>query len=337
MKMIKSLSVMMLAATLAACAVTGSQEVVKPKAQKSGFMGLSTTANVTVDGPKAFTGQNKVVIGSFHVAFIDSKKEAEKAGTGFGGRSSAKLELQGVTPEVRQAITDAAYADLLAQLQAAGYEVADRSVLLNSPEFSKTKKENSPFVKEASFFGSANNMNYVAPRAIGDVRFFNGENGLSGGLGFSNPAAGASMFADKNKLPVIAVAYTIDFAAKDGSGGRWASTSSLEVGQALTVIPGSGINFIGGQGGTFSTAIGSLKLGQPITSPDKYGEVVMTTSGAMKSLEVATNVLGVMMGAGTNQSRDFVIKADPAKYRDGSIAILKQANSDLLGKMASLK
>lgn len=337
MQMVKSFSVMVLAAALTACAVSGSQGVVKPKAQKSGFMGLSTTADITVDGPKAFAGQHKVVIGSFKVAFIDSKKEGEKAGSGFGGHATAKLELQGITPEIRQTVTEQAYADLLAQLQAAGYEVADRAVLTGSPEFAKVKKFPSPHVEEASFFGSANNVNFVAPKAIGDLYFFMGDTGPNGGFAFANPSVAASTFADKNKLPVISVAYTVDFAAKDGSGGRWASGAALEVGQALTVTPGSGINFIGGQGGTFSTAIGSLKLGQPITSPDKYGEVVMTTSGAMKSLEVATNVLGVMMGAGTNQSRDFVVKADPAKYRDGSIAILKQANSALLGKMASLK
>jgi hypothetical protein len=300
-------------------------------------MGLSTTADVKVEGPKAFTGAHKVVIGSFKVAFIDSKKEAESAGGGYGGHATAKMVLQGVTPEVRQAVTEQAYADLLAQLQAGGYEVADRTVLTGSPEFAKVKKFPSPHVEEASFFGSSNNVNYVSPKALGDLYFFAGDMGPNGGFAFSNPSTAASIFADKNKLPVISVAYTIDFAAKNGSGGRFASGASLEVGQALMVTPGSGVNFIGGQGGTFSTALGSLKLGQPITSPDKYGELVMTTSGAMKSVEVATNVLGVMLGAGTNQSRDFAVKADPDKYRDGSIAILKQANSALLGKMQSLK
>jgi hypothetical protein len=236
-----------------------------------------------------------------------------------------------------QEITDKAYGDLLAQLKAGGYEVVDRAQLTSSSEFAKANHELSPLTEESSFFGSNNDVTYVAPEDIGKLYFFAGDTGPSGGFGFDNPSTAASAFAEKNKVPVLSVAYTVDFSSKNGSGGSFASTSALEVGQALSVVPGSGISLYGGYGGTFNTVNGSIKLGQAIASPEPFGEIEMTTSDTMKVLETASNVAGVLLGAGTNQSRDFSVKADPAKYGSGATSILQQANADLLDSMQSLR
>lgn len=322
---------------LAACSVTSTSEVVKPKEQSGGLFGLSKADDVKVDTSKAFAGINQVVIGSFKVAFIDSKKEAEKAGSGFGGKSSAEIKLLGLNNQTMQQVTDAAYADFVAQLGAAGYQVADRSALTSDPEFAKANKEASPMKEEASFFGSQNNVTYVAPSSIKDLYFFMGEAGKTGGFGFSNPSIAASQFADKNKLPVISVMYTVDFAGADGSGGSFASTSALQVGQVISVTPGSGISLIGGSGGTFNPTNGSVKLGQAVHSGEKYGEIVMTTSDTMKAVETAANVASALLGGGTNQSRDFEIKADPAKYQLAATTVTKETNSKLISQMKALR
>lgn len=337
MSVFKTLSAAIAFASISACGVNATQGVVKPPSQTSGPFGMITHEEVDVEGDKAFSGVNKLVIGGFKVGFITAKEEQEKAGTGIGGRSSAVLELQGLTPEVMQNITDKAYSDLLAQLKASGYEVVNRAELTGSAEFSKANHEPSPLTEESSFFGSNNDVTYVAPKDIGKLYFFLGDTGPSGGFGFDNPTTAASTFADKTKLPVLSVSYTLDFASKNGSGGSFASTSALEVGQALSAIPGSGINLFGGAAGTFSTANGSIKLGQAITSPDTFGEIEMTTSDTMKVLETASNVAGVLLGAGSNQSRDFVLKADPAKYSSGASGVLNKANGDLLRSMKALR
>lgn len=333
----KRLLVIAAALLLAACSVTSTNEVIKPKEQKSGLFGLSKTDDVKVDADEAFKGVNQVVIASFKVAFIDSKKEAQKAGSGFGGRSSAEIKLSGLSTPTMQQVTDAAYADFVAQLRAAGYQIADRSVLLNYPDFAKANKETSPLRQEASFFGSSNELTYVAPNDIKNLYFFMGETDKTGGFGFSNPSIVASQFADKNKIPVVSVMYTVDFAGSDGSGGSFASTSSLQVGQGISVTPNSGITFIGGAGSTFNKTNGSVKLGQGVYSSEKFGEIVMTTSDAMKAVETVTNVATALLGGGTNQSRDFEIKADPAKYQSAATGALKDTNAKLIAKMASLK
>lgn len=337
MSIFKSLSAAIVLACISACGVNATQGVVKPPAQTSGPFGMITHDEIKIEGDKAFSGVNKIVVGAFKVGFITAKEEQEKAGTGMGGRSSAVMQLQGLTPAVMQEITDKAYSDLLTQLKADGYEVVDRAQLTSSAEFAKATHEPSPLTEESSFFGSDNDVTYVAPKDIGQLYFFLGDTGPSGGFGFDNPTTAASTFADKTKLPVLSVFYTLDFSSKNGSGGSFASTSALEVGQALSIIPGSGINLLGGASGTFSTANGSIKLGQAITSPDAFGEIEMTTSDTMKVLETASNVAGVLLGAGTNQSRDFVLKADPAKYSSGATSILNKANADLLSRMKGLR
>ncbi|MBF7731079.1 hypothetical protein [Pseudomonas sp. N040] len=337
MSIFKTLSAAAILVSISACGVNATQGVVKPPAQTSGPFGMITHDDITTEGDKAFSGVHKVVIGAFKVGFITAKEEQEKAGTGMGGRSNAVLELQGLTPAVMQEITDKAYSDLLAKLKADGYEVVDRAQLTGSTEFAKATHEASPLTEESSFFGSNNDVTYVAPKDIGKLYFFLGDTGPSGGFGFDNPTTAASTFAEQAKLPVLSVSYTLDFASKNGSGGSFASTSALEVGQALSVIPGSGINLIGGAAGTFSNANGSLKLGQAITSPDAFGEIEMTTSETMKVLETASNVAGVLLGAGTNQSRDFSVKADPARYSSGAGGILQKANGDLLQRMQALR
>jgi hypothetical protein len=337
MRLLKVMAAIITCVTLAACSVTATQGVVKPPSQTSGPFGLITHDAIKVEGEKAFSGVNKVVVGGFKVGFITGKEEQEKAGTGIGGRSTAVLELQGLTPALMQEITDKAYSDLLVQLQARGYEVVERAQLTGSSEFAKANSKPSPLTEESSFFGSSNDVTYVAPSEIGKLHFFLGDTGPGGGFGFDNPSTAAATYADKSKIPVLSVAYTLDFASKNGSGGSFASTSALEVGQALSVIPGSGLNLFGGASGTFSSANGSIKLGQAITSPDSFGEIVMTTSDTMKALETASNVAGVLLGAGSSQSRDFVLKADPAKYGSAASGVLSQANQDLLQHMKGLR
>jgi hypothetical protein len=334
---IKALTVAIAMTSIAACSVTSTNEVVKPVEQASGPFGMFTHDAVNVEGGKAFVGVKKVVIGSFKIGFITTKKEhAQAGGSGVGGNSTAMMELHGITPAVMQSITDKAYQDLLAQLQAAGYEVADRTQLASS-EFGKSASKASPFTEEASFFGSDNTVTYVAPASIGNLYFFMGETDQRNGFNFNTPDMAASGFADKNKLPVISVMYNLDFSSNKSETGAFASFSAVEVGQALSVAPGSGIILIGGQGGTFSTTNGSVRLGQAIASPDPFGEIVNTSSDGMVVLETTVNAASALLGGGTNQSRDFSVAADPAKYSTGAANILKQTNADLIRSMQAAK
>jgi hypothetical protein len=328
------------ALALGACSVTSTNQAVAPQ-ESTGVFGIKS-ADYAVETEKAFKGVNRVVIGSFKVGFLEEKRESRKAGGGlfgggFGGKSSAHVTLSGLTPELMQAITDAAYADFLKQLQAQGYTVEDRAQLLASADFAKANKQPSPLRQESSFFGSDNTLTYVAPKEIENLYFFMAETPETGGFGFSNPSVAAMGFADKNKLPVLSVTYLLDFVGSTGHGGAFTSTSSLEIGQSMHVPSGYGITLIGGQAGSFSTNNGSVKLGQPVHTTATFGEIEQETGEGMVAAETALNVVSALAGAGTNQHRQFAIKANPDQYQNAATGVLKDANKRLIDKMKSLQ
>ena len=68
---------------------------------------------IKIDKPAAMNASKQVVVGSFVVAFLTERRDSAKAGggllgSGFGGKSSARSTLAGLTDADFQAATDAA-------------------------------------------------------------------------------------------------------------------------------------------------------------------------------------------------------------------------------------
>ena len=336
-------SFMLLAAVamLAACAVKSTTEGTKPTEARSGLWGMNKADDLAVDNAKAFAGKNQVIIGSFKIGFLESKKDSAKAGSGMGGKSTAKTELTGVTPEIFRAVTNAAYADFVAKLQSSGYTVVDNAAFLASADYASLQGSPNPTTEEASFFGATHDITFVAPDRFRDIKFFMGEAGKGTGLSAigNNPYVAAVKYAKSSGTPVISVYYTIDYVNAEGSSSSYALTSSISVGQGISTTIGSGVMFIGGEaGGTFGpNPNGSIKLGQGIGSDQKFGELVTTSTGAGVAAETALNLMTAVLGGGTNQTRSYEIKADPVAYQTVATAVVQQTNAALIGKMASMK
>ena len=337
----KSLGVMVAAALLVAgCAVTSKAGGTAARTQK-GFLGTKK-AELDVTTDKAFAGVQQVVIGSFKVGFTDTKKSSAKAGGGFMssgmGHASAKMELTGVSDELRQQITDAAYADFVAALEQAGYQVVDRAQLLSHEAFAKTKSFPSPHKINNSPFAIGHEITYFAPSSFPALHLFASDGaGLGGGIGSSNPSAGAIDFASKTGIKVLSVNYITDFANADAHGGGFAMHASVAVGQGLSIRPGSGVELLGGQGGTFSKANGMIHLGQPVYSTEQFAEVLGTTSAVNKSLQAAVNVTSVLLGGGSSTSRSFEVRANPEQFQAITTDLLQKSNKKIVDKMASLR
>lgn len=328
----------LLALGLTACSVTGTNEVMKPAEQRGGFMGLSTAEAIKVERETPFKGVQKVAIASFKVGFVHGKIESRKAGRGYGGNSAAGIKLKGVEQSTMQAITDAAYADFTTRMKQAGYTIVDRETLKAQPDFAKARPETSPQIKEASFFGDQTEMTTLAPSSHGDFYWFTGESiGNSGGFGFSNASTAAMTQYGKTGIKVLSVYYVIDFAASSGSGGTFSATSSVKVGQALSLSPGGGLSLFGGDGMVAANHSSSIKLGQPIYAEETFGEMVKTSSDAAVGVETGLNVVRALAGMGTSQRRDFEVQADATRYDALSRDLLAQANGKLVERMASLR
>lgn len=325
---------------------SASNDVVAAKKQKSGFMGLSTTEDVVVATPAAFKGVNKVQIGSFTVGFATYKTDSAKAGgglmgNGFGGKSTAKSTLVGVDDATMQKITDAVYKQFVADLQASGYTVVDRASLVADAGYAKLASAPNPYESsDGGLFGANSKTKFFAPTEFGGtIRPLAGEvPGIGSVFGIATNATTVANYAKASGNKVLSVVYVIDFANSEGYGGTFRSTSSVEVGQGLTVVPQySKINIIGGDAGTFATNNGSMTLGQPVMSTREFAAVSDSTSGASRGMEMAANIVGVLGGVGTNAKRDYTFTARPDDYSTGTIEALGNANKVFVAKAQSLR
>ena len=327
---------------MTAC-VTASSEPVKP-AGGAGFLGIKSD-DIEVDTEKAFKGADEVVIGSFKVGFVEYKKASATAGGGFlsgggfGGKSKAKIRLSGVSDETKQAITNAAYEDFVVMLQNAGYTVIDRERLMGSEPFSQAETYPAPYQTEDSALAMYCTLNYYVPSGFQGVHFFM-QDGISGvgGWGMKYPNSAAIEFAAQSGIRVLAINLLVDFANTEGSGGSFRSTSSVTVGEGLSVRHGSGLQFIGGHMGTFSTANGRVYLGQPVYSTENYAdEVADVTPEGNKVVEGAVNVLSAVLGGGANVTKEFEVRADQEKYSQIVSSLIKDADQAIVDTMSRLR
>ncbi len=332
-KCILNLAAIIAAASLSACAVSAVEGVKAPEKQTGGIFGLVTQDAIKVDNDDAFKGLDKVAIGSFKVGFFTEKDASASAGRGFGGRASADVALNGVSDSLRQEITNAAYNDFVSQLKAKGYTVVDRKALLADADFADAKTYDFPY--------DDGDIKYFSPSAIGNKSyFFLGESAdFTGGFGFGNPTISAVNYVKNSGVKVISALYVVDFVSAEGSGGRWASGSTMQVGQGISVTNGSKLVLVGGEGGgTFgANPNGSIYLGQSIYSMKEFGTIKSTSSDAYVAAETALNIATTLMGAGSNQSRSFEISADAGKYKAAALEAVKDTNAAVFSQMAKMK
>ncbi len=114
-------------------------------------------------------------------------------------------------------------------------------------------------------------------------------------------------------------------------------SSSIQLGQGLTLEEGGKVAIVGGQMSSFSNNIGNVSLGQPITSEKEFATVVDSTTGVDKGMQVAANVIGVIGGVGTNSKRNYEFKSNPADFKAAALDVAEDANEAFVGKMQELR
>lgn len=350
--MYKKLMLLPVIALLAGCGVSSSNGVMTRNDNTSGLFGLSKTDDVKVDGASALEGVQNVVIGSFKVGFVESAKQTNKAKGTFmksamGGKARGNVTLEGISPQTMQSITDAAYADFVKKLQAQGYNVVDRSTLTSSSEYSSMSTKQFPYLADSSgFLSEYGKTVFYQPSALGSTgvafsgdfpqsssgssvaAFIPGVTGIAGAMNAQGDMKVAS-YAEKNGVGVVSATYVLDFAAAGGHSGI--SSASINIGQNLAVTQAS-VKVMSSGSSTFKNGLANIYLGQPIQSGQVFGEVINDTSGADIAVQEAANVASLLMGQGTNRSRNYIIKAEPEKYKAQSLDVLTKANTALLSK-----
>lgn len=300
--------------------------------------GLAFAQALKIDNAAAMTGITQVVIGGFVVAFLTDRVDRARAGGGllgggFGGRSTARSALEGVSDLEFQRATDAAYQDFLGQMAAAGYQLGDRAAVVEA--FARNNASPLENAMERDIVMGRDTRakaRLFAPTEIGDVwlgREAGGQMGL-GGFSGARSAIGVSMggaaHARASGQAVINAFYVIDFARAETYGGWFRSSSAVSVGAGLAVVPETSKLFAFAPNGR----VVSATLREPVAVGGDYGTFDETSTGAQRAAQIATNVIGVLGGIGTNSTKRYTMMADPERWTAGVGELATAANARMI-------
>lgn len=296
---------------------------------------------IKIDKPAAMNASRQVVVGSFVVAFLTERRDSAKAGgglmgSGFGGKSSARSTLAGLTDADFQAATDAAYADFERKMQAAGFTVADRAPVLAAVTEGGARAQDNGAEKDLILGrDSKAEARLFAPSGWGGPLITREFLGLMGPGGFNGARSAILMsmkgqeFAKSSGQSVMNVFYVVDFAQAETYGGAFRNVSAVNVKAGLATLPEATKLVVYAPKGQ----IGTATLREPIAIGGAFGEFSDTQSGGEKALNIAANVIGFLGGIGTNSSKKYTMAADPVAWRGGLSELMGATNAQFISAM----
>lgn len=303
---------------------------------------------VKIAGPANAKGISTVTIGAFNVGFIFESTDQTKASGGligaFGGTTKAKSELVGVTPEMMQAVTDAAYADFVQQLNAGGYTVQPAADLFGHAALAKTKSQDVPLdINIALEKGSKGKATYYKPSALPSLLMIPGDflgSGMSSigmNMAAGQASAALSQYARQAGVGVVDVVYLIDFSNLKRPGAF--SFGGLQVNSGLSVTADySRVTLIAPSG---KQSVITVKA--PVIVEGEFVEKSDASSGTDKALQSAGNVAGGLAavaglgGLGLGKTRKFAFTAKPGAYEEGAAKAASLASAMLIGRLGALR
>jgi hypothetical protein len=297
---------------------------------------------VEIKRPELLTGLSQVGIFAFTVAFLTERKASAKAGGGllgggFGGKSTARSALVGVSDSDFQAATDAAYAHFSAQLAAAGIAPVDYASVAAHHDSNFKLLENGHERDLLESRNASGKARLFGPAAIGaPIQLQEWGDALTGG-GFNFArhmifaSQSAKAFAKASGVPAIAALLVVDFADAETYGGAFRNSSAVKVDSNLAIMgERSRIEIFAPNGKT-----GRIALGDDVATSGDFGSFDDSTSGGHKAAETVANVIGLLGGIGSNKSRRYTMTADPARWRSGLDELSREALTRLVQPLST--
>ncbi len=293
----------------------------------------ATAQSIKVKGGSAIEGTTNVAVGSFIVAFIKDKKD--KVTTRGGKAVMSEVELGNVSQQDMQDVTDAAYADLLEQLQAAGFAVTDHAAFETAAAevkpmdsgierlvfFGDDAKGHAKWYAPSGFKGVYLSRDYDVSQIGGSpfamLKYMPGILGTEGLIKDFPKASGATL---------VNLLLVIDFADVDKYKSVFGNRVSLTTSTSLAVAPGSTQMLVSTPGGKMA----KMTLGSPIAHPGEFGELLNSNSSSQK----VYNVLGALGGF---SKKSTVFAADTPVWRQGSGAVIHDANAAFVAQIVAAR
>ena len=308
------------------------------------FNPLATlAADVGSDLGSAIKGHSKVAIAEFGVEFYTQLNGQGRAG---GATAEVTSQLIGVSDATMQAITDQAYADTIAALQSAGFEVIDQGTLLASPGYQTLAEKYglaSPYTLTDGSFGErapAISKIFAPPgmKAFFSSAIIRGDFGQR--VDAQNQKRGMDEGAVAKSLgaTLLHVHYLASFGLVSGTKNGFLNSiagharAAIEP-QAVLFPTDTEIQFVTEAGNrTFTTSkrgrhSGAVYLDQPLLGSSELFTLRDTTSTDTKRGDAATNALGMLFGTGVGQktkTSEVVAQSEDA-YRSAFQSLITEA------------
>ncbi|MDZ3831159.1 MAG: hypothetical protein U0S50_04995 [Sphingopyxis sp.] len=304
---------------------------------------------VKISGPANAKNVTTVAVAGFNIGFIfESIDQKQKTGGlmgAFGGTTKAQSELVGVTPQMMQAITDAAYADFVRQMEGRGYVVQPAAELFGHAALAKAKPQAGPVdINITLEKGSKGKATYFKPSALPSLLMLPGDftgSGMSSmGLNMAAGQAGSALssYAKQAGVGVVNVVYLVDFSDQKrpgffSFGGGINVNSGLSVAadfSRMTLIAPSGKQAV-------------ITMTAPVGVEGEFIEKSDASTGTEKAVQSTANVAGGLAAAAGiglprfGKTRKFQFTAKPGNYEEGAAKAASLASELLIGRLGALR
>lgn len=277
----------------------------------------------------------RIVIPGYTLAFVQGAS-ASAFGGGAGldtnqRRTQIATRLVGLTDAMAQDLADAAHADLVAQLEAAGFEVIDPAAFQASDQMRGLSRYDGP-VGGQGIIDSRATKAWVAygPRALPIIKGHAFETGMG-----AVAASGALMRFGRASRDLDAIIITprvlVDYIDMESTGRRtYSGSASVEADLRFGINPVSKVDFVWGNNnggampGWFTT--------KGAYTPQPFGILAQT---ADRSDSIATHNALVSIGFGSVYRQSLVYDAEvsPKRYAALSRAAVQGFNAALVAEI----
>lgn len=304
---------------------------------------LTHAASIGDDKASAIKGHQKVVIAEFGVEFY-TQLHAEGRG-GSGSNAQVTAVLAGVSDQTFQAVAQQAYADTVASLQQAGFEVVDAAELKANPLYQELEKKYgapSPltFTDDSFFEGQPTISRVFAPEGM--TAFLStsvGRGNLSQRTDSQNQGRGSKEgeIAKALGVTLLHVHYLASFGTVAASknnpwlGGAAKARASFEP-QPVLFPEDTELQFVTEAGmRTFTTSkrprhTGALFLKEPLIASENIFSAQDDTPAETKKSDMIGNAIGGLFGAGGQKRKTTTVQPSSEEaFKNSYQALLKDA------------
>lgn len=316
---------------------------------------LLQAASVGEDKVAAIKGHNKVVIAEFGVEFY-TQLHAEGRG-GSGSNAQVTAVLNGVSDDTLRAVTQQAYADTVASLQKAGFEVIDPASLKDNPKFQELEKKYgapSPytFTDDSFFEGQPTISKIFAPEGM---QAFFSSSVIRGNMGQRIDAQNQSRGEKEGQLAkeldatLLHVHYLASFGTVAASknnpwlGGAAKARASFEA-QPVLFPEETEFQFVTDAGmRTFTTSkrprhSGAVYLKEPLIATENIFNGQESTPAETKKSDMIGNAIGGLLGVGGQKRKTLEVQpASEDAFKTSYQALILDAADSMSQAMAAAR